>query len=153
MAFEPIETQEAFDAIIADRLKRERDAVTKTFEGWMSPADHEKAVEQMKKELDEATDKLAASQEAAKELTAKVRKYESDSVKTRVAHELGLPFEMADRLRGDDEAAMRKDGEALAAVLRSNKPGAPAATTEPIQAKDSKAAAYHTLLQSLNQNM
>lgn len=153
MAFEPIETQEALDAIIADRLKRERDAVTKTFEGWMSPADHEKAVEQMKKELDEATDKLAASQEAAKELTAKVRKYESDSVKTRVAHELGLPFEMADRLRGDDEAAMRKDGEALAAVLRSSQAKAPAATPEPVQAKDSRAAAYHTLLQSLNQNM
>lgn len=153
MAFEPIETQEAFDAMIADRLKRERDNVTKTFEGWMSPADHEKAVEQMKKELDEATDKLAESQEAAKELTAKVRKYESDSAKTRIAHELGLPFEMADRLRGDDEAAMRKDGEALAAIMRSTQGGAPAATAEPIQAKDSKTAAYQSLLQSLNESL
>ena len=33
--FKPIETQEELNAIIKDRLKRERESTEKRFEGWV----------------------------------------------------------------------------------------------------------------------
>lgn len=52
------------------------------------------------------------------ELEAKIREYETASVKTRIAREAGLPAELADRLSGADEAAMRTDAENLAKLIR-----------------------------------
>ncbi len=52
------------------------------------------------------------------ELEGRIREYETSSVKMRIAREAGLPAELADRLSGEDEAAMRSDAEALAKLIR-----------------------------------
>lgn len=52
------------------------------------------------------------------ELEGRIREYETSSVKMRIAREAGLPAELADRLSGKDEAAMRSDAEALAKLIR-----------------------------------
>ena len=65
-----------------------------------------------------------------KELEDKVKKYESDSVKTKIARAAGLPDEMADRLRGTTEEEMKADAESLAKLV-SKKDVAPLGDPEP----------------------
>jgi len=52
-----------------------------------------------------------------KELEDKVKKYERDSVKTKIAVGAGLPESMADRLRGETEDELKADAEALAKIV------------------------------------
>ena len=48
MTFTPIETQEAFEAALKERLERERSTMTKQFEGYTSP----EALQKIKDEYD-----------------------------------------------------------------------------------------------------
>ena len=111
--FKAIETQEALDAIIRDRLARNTrsvtDEVTKKYEGWISPEDAKKSADQ----IEALTGKLTESEAKIAELTAKTSAYEISSVKMKIAQETGLPLELADRLTGSTEEELRKDAEAL----------------------------------------
>ena len=51
--FQAITTQEELDNIIKDRLKRDREAQAKKYEGWISPEDHQKAVGEATKALND----------------------------------------------------------------------------------------------------
>lgn len=42
MEFTPITTQEQLDGIITERLKRDREAQSKKYDGWISPEDYQK---------------------------------------------------------------------------------------------------------------
>ena len=123
--FTPITTQEELDAVIGERLKRERDTVTKRYEekyaGYVSGADHEAALADMQKQVDDAAKKQSENQALIDGLNAKVRGYETNSVKMRVAQELGLPHELAERLSGDDEDAIRKNPMRKIKSLRIDK--------------------------------
>lgn len=136
--FEAITTQEAFDAAIGERIKRERETTVKKYEGYISPEDHQKTIAEYETKLTDANTKLseAATNKANydKELAdrdAKIKQYETDSVKTRIAHEVGIPYELSGRLSGDSEEAIRKDAETLLAAIGNTKPTAPLATGEP----------------------
>lgn len=113
--FKAIETQEAFDAAIKARLERNTrsvtEEVTKKFEGWVSPDDAKKSAEQ-----------IAALQGQVTELTAKSTAAELDALRSRIAHETGLPFELAGRLTGATEEELRKDAETLAAFTKAAAP-------------------------------
>ena len=118
-----ITTQEEFDAAIGERLKRE----AKKFEGYISPADLEKVKNEHGKQIDDLMKQIAdqaAAVEAANKKAAgydkeiadrdeKIRAYETASVKTRIAHETGLPYELAARLNGETEDDIRKDAETI----------------------------------------
>ena len=79
-------------------------------------------------------------------LRAKIKDYETASVKARIAHETGLPYELANRLTGDTEEAIRQDAETMAKFIA--KPAAPMRSTEePIG--DSKEQAYKELAQKI----
>lgn len=58
------------------------------------------------------------------ELQGKVKGYEDTALKQQIAKEKGIPMDMAMRLSGDDETALRADADALVANLRAFK-GAP----------------------------
>lgn len=111
--FKPIETQEALDAVIRDRLERQKKTVTaevaKQYEGWVSPEDAKKSADQ----IAALTAKISESETKIADLTAKNSAYEISSVKMKVAHETGLPYELADRLSGTTEEEIRKDADAL----------------------------------------
>lgn len=63
---------------------------------------------------------LEENKQTIADLTAKNAKYESDSVKMKVAREAGLPIEMADRICGKDEAEMKADAAKLASFMKSS---------------------------------
>ena len=61
--FKPIETQEAFDAAIKDRLERAKKTVTdevkKQYEGWISPDDAKKSADRITELTQQVTDLTA----------------------------------------------------------------------------------------------
>lgn len=112
--FTPIETQEQLDSIIGERIKEIREKAEKKYEGYLSPEEVTKKYEGYLS-ADEVTKKYKGylSPEEVAEKDAKIKGYESHSVKTRIAHELGLSYESIDFLKGDDEESIRKSAETL----------------------------------------
>ena len=146
--FKPIETQEALDAIIRERLERQKktvtDEVTKQFEGWLSPEDAKKHTDQ----ITALTAKLTEQETAIADLTARNSAYEIASVKTKIAHEVGLPFELAERLSGTTEEEIRRDADALA-KFAVHPQATPSYSPETPAGSDADAA-YLALAHSLN---
>ena len=157
MSFEAITTQEQFDAAIKDRLDRERSK----FEGYddfkekaglydemkAKADDYEKKIAEMQQDID-GNDKTPGYKKQIAELQGKVKGYETNSVKMRIAHENGIPYELAGRLIGDNEEAIKKDAEGLAKLIKATKPTAPLAN--PDSAKlDTKKAAMKKMLEGL----
>ena len=91
--FKPIHTQAEFDAAVGPLIDAAVAEAVKAFDGWLSPEDHQKA-------LDEQAD-------ANK--TALLSAY-----RAKAAIMAGLAPELADRLTGDTEEDIRKDAEKLA---------------------------------------
>ena len=116
--FTPIETQEQLDSIIGERIKEIREKAEKKYEGYLSPEEVTKKYEGYLS-AEEVTKKYKGylSPEEVAEKDAKIKGYESHSVKTRIAHELGLSYESIDFLKGDDEESIRKSAETLKALV------------------------------------
>lgn len=118
-AFTPILTQADFDAAIAPRLERERRTAVKPYSDY----------ETIKTELTAAHTANTALRDQLTAANAKIKGYETDSVKTRIALDAGLPYGMAARLHGETEEEIQSDAKALAAMLGGN---APSSTTPPL---------------------
>lgn len=129
--FKPIETQEELNAIIKERLKRERESTEKRFEGWVSPEDHAKAIEDANKAFDDYKKVHEGDEQTIKDLTAKNREYETANLKSRIAHEVGLSYEWISRIGGEDEQSIRADAESLKKLVGSgNNAPIPTKSTE-----------------------
>lgn len=129
--FTPINTQEELNNIIGERLRRERETVSKEFEQQIAAKDTEIGTlrtdaETIKKQLEDANQKLAG----LPDLENKLKGYEVASVKSKVAREAGLPYELAERLTGETEEELRKDAEALRKLMGSGQKTAPLAGGE-----------------------
>lgn len=127
-AFKPIETQEELDSIIEKRLKREREVTTKRFDGWISPEDHQKAIDSANKALDDYKEAHKGYEQTIADLTAKNKAYETASLKSRIAHEVGLSYDWISRISGEDEESIRADAESLKKLVGT---GAPLPTKNP----------------------
>ncbi|WP_298484561.1 DUF4355 domain-containing protein [uncultured Ruminococcus sp.] len=145
--FKPIETQEAFDNAIKARLDRNTESVKKQFEGFISPDDFKTKTADLNGKITDLTGKLAEKDTTIADLTAKNKAYETNSVKMRIAHESGIPYELAGKLSGETEEDIKKDAETLAKFIGKKQP-APLGSTEHDHA-DSKNAAYKSLLAGL----
>lgn len=149
--FKAITTQEELNAVIGERLKREREStekrITEQYAGYVSKAQHDSDLADLTKQLEAATAKAKEDAASIAALNSKVSQYETASVKSRIAQELGLPHELASRLTGEDEKAWREDAETLKKVLGTAK--APAAAAEPVVSGDAKTAAYKQMLDSM----
>lgn len=146
--FKAITTQEELDTIIKDRLKRDREAQAKRYEGYISPEDHNKAIEEINKAFNDFKATHAGDEQTIADLTAKNKEYELASLKNRVAHEVGLSYEWISRITGDDEDSIRSDAESLKELV-GTKPPLPMKSTE-TDPVDSKNASFRTLLNGLN---
>lgn len=150
--FTPINTQEELDRVLASRLQRERDTVTKSFQAQITEKDEKIAgFESTITDLNKQIETLNGQTGRITELEAKVREYETNSVKMRIARETGLPAELADRLSGADEEAMRADAENLAKLLKSQQQPAPMYRPSGEGASDGKDAALKNLLKSVRE--
>ena len=159
--FKPIETQEEFNAALKSRLEQAE-------RSFLEKYDSDKLVEQLKEktalledatkkladvssQLEESKNKVAESDSTVADLKAQVHRYETASVKTRIAHEIGIPIELAERLTGEDEEAIREDAKVLASVVGSVKPSTtPQFNPEPEPPKDEKSAAWQKLANELS---
>lgn len=119
--FKAITTQEQFDSAIKERLARQEkkhSEATAELQKALDSATSER--DALSAKLEEASAKYAGFDEQLAQLQAKVKEYETDSVKTRIAKDAGLPYEMRDRLRGETEEELVADAQALAALLPKN---------------------------------
>ncbi|MGN1101289.1 MAG: DUF4355 domain-containing protein [Huintestinicola sp.] len=150
--FKIIDTQEAFDAAIKSRLERNTrtvtEEVTKKYEGYLSPEDAAKSSEAYTKQIAELNERLKGHEATIADLTAKNKAYETNSAKMKIAHETGIPFELADKLSGETEEEIRADAEKLAKFTARNQ-ASPLYSSE-VPVKDSQKAAFMSMLQSLN---
>ncbi len=135
--FTPIMTQEDFDAAISERLKREQ----------AKYSDYDT----IKSDLGTLRAQLSAKDAEISTLQGKVKGYETDSVKTRIALETGLPLDLRTRLTGETEEEIRADANKLAKLFVQQKDPAPLRDTEPPVA-DEKTAAYKSLLNNLKED-
>ena len=149
--FQAITTQEELDSIIKDRLKRDREAQAKKYEGWISPEDHQKAVGEATKALNDYKAAHAGDEKTIADLTAKTQEYETAALKSRIAHEVGLSYEWIGRISGTDEKSIRADAESLKTLVGSQATPAPLPpkSTETTPA-DAKTAALKGMLSNLN---
>lgn len=127
--FTPITTQEELNNVIGERLRRERESVSKEFEQQIAgkAAEIEKAhadadalnkkLEAVNKQLEDANQKISG----IPALEDKIKGYERASVKSKVAREVGLPYELAERLSGETEEDIRKDAEGLRKLIGNGK--------------------------------
>lgn len=149
--FTVINTQEEFDERIKERLERERRTVAEQFKDYEEikgkAREHESTIDKLNASLSEANGKLKENEATIADLNGKVKKYESNSVKMRIAQETGIPIELASKLSGDSEEAIRKDAESLAKFV-SKKRGAPLSDPDP-EHIDAKKMAMKNMLSSL----
>lgn len=146
--FKVIETQEQLDAIIGKRLEREREITKKEYENFLSPEDVTKKYEgYLSPEDVEKKYKDYLSPEEVAKKDAQIKAYETDSAKTRIAHESGLSYEAIAFLKGDDEETIRKSAEALKHLV-GNTVVAPLASTES-SVEDKKTEALKNTLKGL----
>ncbi len=153
--FKPIETQEALDEILKERLNRQEEKLKKQYEGYTSANDmaelkakYEKQISDLDASYAKKAETYANYDKEKAELESKIATYETNSVKMRVAHETGLPFEMVDRLKGSNEEEIKKDAKALVEVIGKRIQVAPLANHED-KPKDDKMKKYKDLAKAL----
>ena len=133
--FTVIETQEQLDKIIGERIRRAEEKAAEKYSDYETVKSQNKdlsdQIAQLTEQLRKQTETIDGNKTVVDDLTAKVQDYETASVKTKIALELGLPYQMAERLTGIDEESIRKDAEALVALIGNNKPVAPLGSSEP----------------------
>ena len=62
---------------------------------------------------------------------AQIKKYESDSAKTRIAHEVGLGYDAIKFLQGDDEKSIKESAESLKKLMGNGAGAPPMFSSEP----------------------
>ena len=137
--FVPINTQEEFNAAIGARLQRERQTVMAQY------ADYDDLKAKVGN-LETQVSTLTGEKEA---LEKKVKGHETNSVKMRIAQELGIPNAMAERLAGESEEDIRKDAEAMAAIFKTVQGPAPLYNPNTQPPADNTNAAMAEMLHSL----
>lgn len=124
--FTPIETQEAFDAAIKDRIDRAKNSVREEFKDYedfkTKASAYDSKVQEYEDRIKGLNESAGKKDEAIQELKAKVAKYESDSVKTRLANEYGLLPETIEFMHGSSEKEWRESAEKLAALTKKPYP-------------------------------
>lgn len=133
--FTPINTQEELDAVIGERIKRAQENAAKKYEGFISPDEYTQRTSELQgkydsltKELETANGKVADFEKSIAEKDNEIKGYKTASLKTRIAHEVGLDFGAVEFLKGEDEESITKSAEALKGLMGSQ--GAPLASTE-----------------------
>lgn len=169
--FKVITTQEELDAVIGDRLARERSTVEKRFEGWTSPdklqelkSGYEKQLADLKAahqgELDSLGTKHASELQVLQnsisekeKLVQEGARYKTDLEKTRIALAAGLPERYASRLVGANADEWKADAAEFAKDFATNttRPAAPLGGTDgaPKTSTAREDAAYSSMLSNL----
>jgi len=151
--FKIIETQEQLDSIIKGRLEREREKSNGQIEELnkkleAQTAEAQKQISELTKALNTAKEERAGFDQTLAERDEKIKQYELHSVKTQIAHELGLTYEAVDFLKGSSEEEIRKSAESLKDLVGTKT--APLAAEVPIpDDKDAKSVALRSMVRNM----
>lgn len=153
--FKTIETQEELDKVIAERLDRKAREVEGKFANYMAPdkveelkASHKKELDGLNEKVKELKDTIAGHSAEVSEIKARAEKAENSLMKNRIAHENGIPLELANRLQGNTEDEVKADAKTLSSFF-SPKSAPPLKTTVPTSQTNNKEASYQSLLDDL----
>lgn len=153
--FKIIETQEQLDSVIKGRLERAEKKYSEATAELQSKYDNSlseiEALKSTNAELSNTIkgydEKYSGYDEKMSELESKVKAYESDSVKTRICKEVGLPYEFKGRLQGSTEEELMNDAKALLNILPTN--DAPRKSTEVPTGNNDERDALREMLKGL----
>ena len=150
--FKVIETQEQLDDIIKDRIARAEAKAAEKYADYdelkAKAEDKDKQIAALSSKLEEQSNKKGEYDKQIADLNAKVKEYEAGAVKTRIAHEVGLPYELAKKLEGDTEEAIRADAQSMAKLIKPA--AAPIGSNEPsAQSNNPTDAAFMSMLNSI----
>lgn len=110
----------------------------------------EKQVGDLNLNLTSLSKEKEAFDKTISDLNGKVSTYELASLKARIAHEKGIPYELAGRLTGDNEETLKADAESLSKLIGSaSKPAAPPLKSTEPPTGDGKDSAYKALLTNI----
>jgi len=129
--FQVIETQEQFDSAIQERISRlnaKHSEATAELQKQIEALGEENT--SLRRSIEENSAKYAETDKTILDLQGQIKNYETASVKSRIAHETGLPFELTSMLNGETEEDIRKCAETLSKFTVKRTP-APMASTEP----------------------
>ena len=129
--FKPITTQEEFDNAIKERLAREKSKYSDYDQLKSRVTELEEENVGLKSTIEASNQSKVDVDKQLEDLQKQIDGYETASLRTRVALQYGLPYDLADRLQGNDEESFKADAERLAGFMKSNQPGYPLGTNEP----------------------
>lgn len=138
--FKPITTQEEFDAAIKGRLSREKEKYGDYDQLKSRVEELEKENGSLKSTIEATNQSKADADKQLEVLQNQIAGYETASLRTRVALQHGLPYDLADRLQGNDEESLKADAERLAGFMKKTQPVYPLGTNEPSSIDDKDAA-------------
>lgn len=149
--FKPITTQEEFDAAIKARLSREKEKYGDYDQLKSRVEELEKENVDLKSTIEANRQSKADADKQLEEMQNQISNYETASLRTRVALQYGLPYDLADRLQGTDEESFKADAERLAGFMKPASKVAPVKSMEPIVPKeDDERTMYRNLVQNLS---
>lgn len=142
--------QEVIDGIMAEHGKAVQAAKpTEDFEALKSEKETlAQQLAELNNSLSSITDAKSLIEQEKETLAQEVNTFRQKDLKTRIAHEYKIPFELAGRLTGETEDELKADAQSLSQLI-VQKPVMPLASTEPNET-DPKEAAYKSVLQNLN---
>lgn len=150
MAEEKTFTQEEVNNLVGQARLEGKEIGRKEFQNFISPEDFAKKTEDLNKELGDLNDQLkkltdekAALETQLSEKDGTIAKYETDSVKIRIAREMGLAYGAENFLQGEDEESIRKSAESLKGIVGTKT--APEYNPEQPPAEDGVTAAFKKL--------
>lgn len=151
MSFKAIETQEEFDRIISERLSRQKESFEKQLADYdqlkTAKVDLESQVGTLQSTIEQSKSGQEDYTKQISDLTSKVAGYETANLRTRIALQNGLPYDLADRLVGEDEESIKADAERLSSFV-TKQHSAPLKDVEPNIQKDENSA-YRKLVDGL----
>ena len=150
--FTPITSQDQLNSIIGDRIKRAQESAEKKYADFISPEDHQKALADANKAFDDYKKAHESDEQTIADLTAKNKAYETASLKSRIAHEVGLDYAWISRINGEDEQSIRADAESIKKLVGSGTNLMPTKNAESGENYDASTTAYKTVLNGIKQN-
>ena len=146
--FKPITTQEEFDNAIKERLAREKSKYSDYDQLKSRVTELEEENVDLKSTIEANRQSKADADKQLEDMQKQISNYETASLRTRVALQHGLPYDLADRLQGTDEESFKADAERLASFVKPTEHFAPMRNLEPALEKTENTS-YKNLVQGL----
>ncbi len=146
--FKPITTQEEFDAAIKERLSREKAKYSDYDQLKSRVTELETENVGLKSTIEANNQSKTDADKQLEKMQSQIADYETASLRTRIALQHGLPYDLADRLQGTDEESLKADAERLAGFMKKTQPVAPIRDSEPVLEKTENTL-YKNLIQGL----